>query len=259
MCIFYVNILHTYNYHYHLCLPIVIRKKTINDLEYKCEQPENSNIFNKQKQYVTVKKYWKTSFNYFITKSKLWFSHYKNNSNLERIWIQVSTQPHTYFVVKTKSCADFNSHSFPSLDLFAPGKSFKITEMRCELLSSRICNMRNVRQLITSSVKCNERGSVIAPSENPNIYIENEEPLHSYIHTTNFQRLILSVGSSVAALFNPHRYTNHSNSMFNSFGAVNAIFSLSWWQIQFYIIRRAQLYALLVFFFATESKTSSIC
>lgn len=34
---------------------------------------------------------------------------------------------------------------------------------------------------------------------------EMDEPHHDYIHTTNFQRMILSVGSSVAALVNPRR------------------------------------------------------
>lgn len=85
--------------------------------------------------------------------------------------------------------------------------------MRRGFLSSSVCNARNVRQLITSGVRNSEadiQKSVNSSSENANAHNTNDEhkieqPHHDYIHTTNFQRLILSIGSSVAALVNPHR------------------------------------------------------
>lgn len=85
--------------------------------------------------------------------------------------------------------------------------------IRHQLISSRVFGVHNVRQLITSCVKKNEEDihkSDNKFSENVDIHGgSNEhkigEPEHDYIHTSNFQRLILSVGSSVAALVNPHR------------------------------------------------------
>lgn len=85
--------------------------------------------------------------------------------------------------------------------------------MRRGFLSSSVCSTRNVRQLITSCARNSEADihrSVNSSSENANAHNTNDEheieqPHHDYIHTTNFQRLILSIGSSVAALVNPHR------------------------------------------------------
>lgn len=84
--------------------------------------------------------------------------------------------------------------------------------LRRRLLSSRIFGSGNVRQMITSCVNRTEtdiHGSVNQFSENSNSgnyeHKIDEEIQHDYIHTSNIQRLILSIGSSVAALINPHR------------------------------------------------------
>lgn len=87
--------------------------------------------------------------------------------------------------------------------------------LRRGFLSSKICSTTNVRQLITSCVKSNEPNTYKSvnshETEKADIYSANheqnemDEPQHDYIHTTNFQRMILSVGSSVAALVNPRR------------------------------------------------------
>lgn len=80
-------------------------------------------------------------------------------------------------------------------------------------LCRKAFGVNNARQLITSGMMKNETDihrNVNQFSENVNIQNgSNEhnigEPQHDYIHTSNFQRMILSVGSSVAALVNPHR------------------------------------------------------
>lgn len=82
-----------------------------------------------------------------------------------------------------------------------------------QFVSFRVFGTKIIRTLNTSCVKSNEtrtHGSVDQFSENFNNHNGNDEhkidePQHEYIHTTNLQRLILSVGSSVAALVNPHR------------------------------------------------------
>lgn len=82
-----------------------------------------------------------------------------------------------------------------------------------QFLLSRRFDTRPIRQLNTSYVKRNNtdaRGSVNQSSANADIHNGNyeqkiDEPQHEYIHTSKFQRLILSVGSSVAALVNPRR------------------------------------------------------
>lgn len=76
-----------------------------------------------------------------------------------------------------------------------------------------VLGSRIMRQLNTSCVKSSETHKnehVNQFSENFTIQNENaeqkmDESHHDYIHTSNFQRIILSVGSSVAALVNPHR------------------------------------------------------
>lgn len=85
--------------------------------------------------------------------------------------------------------------------------------IRRQILSPRVFGVNNIRQLVTSFVMKNEADihkSVNQFSENVDIHNgSNEHEIgdsqHDYIHITNFQRLILSVGSSVAALVNPHR------------------------------------------------------
>lgn len=85
--------------------------------------------------------------------------------------------------------------------------------IRRRFLSPRVFGVNNIRQLVTSYVMKNEADihkSVNQFSENVDIHNgSNEHEIgdsqHDYIHISNFQRLILSVGSSVAALVNPHR------------------------------------------------------
>lgn len=86
--------------------------------------------------------------------------------------------------------------------------------MRHQFLSSRVFSATNVRHMITSCVNNNEtniHGSVNQFSENV-VGIDGgshedkiDAPHHNYIDTSTFQRIILSVGSSVAALVNPQR------------------------------------------------------
>lgn len=85
--------------------------------------------------------------------------------------------------------------------------------IRRQFLCRKAFGVNNARQLITSGLLKNETDihrNVNQFSENVNIHNgSNEqnigEPQHDYIQTSNFQRIILSVGSSVAALINPHR------------------------------------------------------
>lgn len=102
--------------------------------------------------------------------------------------------------------------------------------MRCQFLSPRVCRTTaNVRQLITSVYMKNSgsgetattttiHGSDNQFSENIERGCDNDgnhvhdiesiEPQHDYIDTSKFQRIILSIGSSIAALVNPHRLTS---------------------------------------------------
>lgn len=85
--------------------------------------------------------------------------------------------------------------------------------MRRQFLSPRVFGVIHTRQLITSCVKSRQT----ANHDSANQFSENsvhasgnnehkiDEPHHDYIDTSQFQRFILSVGSSVAALVNPHR------------------------------------------------------
>lgn len=86
--------------------------------------------------------------------------------------------------------------------------------IRRQLLSPTAFGMRNIRQMVTSCV----RGHKAVAHKSNNQFSENvdihcgsdehkigDEPQHDYIHTSSFQRFMLSVGSSVAALLNPHR------------------------------------------------------
>lgn len=85
--------------------------------------------------------------------------------------------------------------------------------IRHRILLPTVFGSRIMRPLNTSCVKSSEtqtNGSVNHFAENVNINNGNceqkiAEPHHDYIHTSNFQRILLSVGSSVAALVNPHR------------------------------------------------------
>lgn len=85
--------------------------------------------------------------------------------------------------------------------------------MRRQLLSSKVFSPTNVRHVITTCMTNHEaqiHGNANQFSENADIYDGNHDQTtdalqHNYINTTKFQRLILSVGSSVAALINPQR------------------------------------------------------
>ncbi|XP_055315723.1 uncharacterized protein LOC129575755 [Sitodiplosis mosellana] len=88
------------------------------------------------------------------------------------------------------------------------------TMIRRQLLCPRVFGINKVRQLITSSAMKNKTDIHRSVNQFPEtVDIQNGsnehkigEPQHDYIHISNFQRLILSVGSSVAALVNPHRH-----------------------------------------------------
>lgn len=109
----------------------------------------------------------------------------------------------------------FLSHSCLHLYIYTEIK----TMMRCQLLSPRVCITANVRQIITSA--CMEKSKVkihrnvieFSDSSSTKRYHDGNRivsevepaPHHTYIDTSKFQRIILSIGSSIAALVNPHR------------------------------------------------------
>lgn len=101
--------------------------------------------------------------------------------------------------------------------------------IRCQFLSPRVCNTTaSVRQLITSVCMKNSGGEAVTTTTtaihgNHNQFSDSIEhgnddgnhvheigstPHHDYIDTSKFQRVILSIGSSIAALVNPHRLTS---------------------------------------------------
>lgn len=75
------------------------------------------------------------------------------------------------------------------------------TVIKRQLLSPKLLNgsVRRSRPLINSYR--NHSNAEVNTSSNQH---QNESP-HNSIEITNAQRIILSVGSSVAALINPHR------------------------------------------------------
>lgn len=93
--------------------------------------------------------------------------------------------------------------------------------IRCQFLSPRICSTASVRQMITSvCMKNSSEATTIHGNDNQflnsterddgNHKHENElTPHRAYIDTSKFQRIILSIGSSIAALVNPHRLIHH--------------------------------------------------
>lgn len=91
--------------------------------------------------------------------------------------------------------------------------------MRCQFLSPRVCiTASSVRKIITSASMKNGAATVHG---NDNQFLGTERyqngntvheigstPHHAYINTSKFQRIILGIGSSIAALINPHRLTS---------------------------------------------------
>lgn len=99
--------------------------------------------------------------------------------------------------------------------------------IRCQFLSSRLCSTASVRQMITTV--CAKNSSEATIHGNDNKFSDSTErddgnhvheigltPHHVYIDTSKFQRIILSIGSSIAALVNPHRLTHPFSLLFNS-------------------------------------------
>lgn len=75
--------------------------------------------------------------------------------------------------------------------------------MRRQIVLPTLATIR--RQIVTNGVNNHEMEKTEFSPNAINHSDEIAEPQHDYIQTTNTQRLILSVGSSVAALVNPHR------------------------------------------------------
>lgn len=115
-----------------------------------------------------------------------------------------------------------------------------------QFLSPRVCSTAvNVRKLITSVYMKSTDGSsggeaTTTIHSNANQFLDGTDgnrhvheiesiPHHDYIDTSKFQRIILSIGSSIAALVNPHRLTSFS---FNSLPFMSFI-SVWLWFVSF--------------------------
>lgn len=90
--------------------------------------------------------------------------------------------------------------------------------MQRQFLSRRLCNTANVRQMLTSACMNNSETAIprndndqfsatVERCDGNHVHeIGSTTPQHTYIDTSKFQRFILSIGSSIAALINPHRF-----------------------------------------------------
>lgn len=77
--------------------------------------------------------------------------------------------------------------------------------IRRQLLSSKLFSGRRTLHVITSSTAYNKSDISETIQEHPHTKKCDDDQQHNYIEITNAQRLILSVGSSIAALVNPRR------------------------------------------------------
>lgn len=86
--------------------------------------------------------------------------------------------------------------------------------MRRQFFPLKVFSTTNVRHLFKTCIKNHEtqiHGNVNQFTENVNIHSGNYEhntdvqQHEEYIDTSKFQRMMLSVGSSIAALINPQR------------------------------------------------------